>query len=138
MPKVFSPDLHAVSTTVSFDQLKVELERLEVDAKKEISEAADFDSLEKLRVGLLGKKGRLSLVLGSMGKLPAEDRPRIGQRANVLKSQVQESVSERLELIKTKALSDLVGSETIDVTAPPIGTPIGRLRGLSRFTLIAL
>ena len=134
MPKVFIGYVHAVSSTASFDQLKVELELLEKEAKKEISTAVDQDSLEKLRVGLLGQKGRLSNVLGAMGKLPASDRPLVGQYANVLKNQLQQSLAERLKALKTKALSELIESQVIDVTTPPVGTPVGKRHPLSSTT----
>ncbi|WP_320667156.1 phenylalanine--tRNA ligase subunit alpha [Prochlorococcus sp. MIT 1307] len=115
-----------MSSTVSLQQLKVELELLEEEAEQDIAKAVDEDSLEKLRVNLLGKKGRLSTVLGAMGQLPSSDRPLVGQRANVLKNQLQGLISQRLQLLKQKALADLVAKETIDVTVPSIGTPVGK------------
>ena len=78
-----------MSSNVSLKQLEVELELLEAEAEKEIAVAIDAGSLEKARINLLGKKGRLSAILGSMGKLSASERPLIGQRANVLKGKVQ-------------------------------------------------
>ena len=48
MPKVFIGYFYAVSSSLSFDQLKVELELLEAEAKKEIASVIDQDSLEKL------------------------------------------------------------------------------------------
>ena len=99
MLKVISPYLLAVSSTVSLNQLKVELQLLEAEAEKEIEVAIDANSLEKLRVGLLGKKGRLSAVLGAMGKLQASDRPLIGQRANVLKSQLQQLIFQHIRTL---------------------------------------
>ena len=114
-----------MNSTVSLKQLKEELDRLEADAAKAIEIAPDENSLEKLRVSLIGKKGRLSVVLGSMSKLSGVERPIIGQRANLLKNQLQEFIADRLETLKSKALADLVSTETIDVTAPPFGTPLG-------------
>ena len=76
-------------------------------------------------MSLLGKKGRLSGVLGAMGKLPSEERPLVGQRANVLKTQVQNLLGERLQVVKAAALADRLLRETIDVTAPSSGIPVG-------------
>ena len=114
-----------MSSSVTLQYLNDELALLEAEAEKDIEKAIDEDSLETLRVSFLGKKGRLSAVLGSMGKLSGEERPLIGQRANLLKTQLQSLLSERLQKLKLKALADLVAAETIDVTAPSSGTPLG-------------
>ena len=114
-----------MSATISLQQLTDQLDALEAEAVSAIAAAADADGLEQLRVSLLGKKGRLSGVLGAMGKLPSEERPLVGQRANVLKTQVQNLLGERLQVVKAAALADRLLRETIDVTAPASGIPVG-------------
>jgi phenylalanyl-tRNA synthetase alpha chain len=114
-----------VSATVTLQQLTDQLEALEAEAAEAIAAAADADALEQLRVGLLGKKGRLSGVLGAMGKLPGNERPLVGQRANVLKTQVQTLLGERLQAVKQAAMEARIAAETLDVTAPPLGVPMG-------------
>ncbi|RPF98831.1 MAG: phenylalanine--tRNA ligase subunit alpha [Prochlorococcus sp. TMED223] len=114
-----------MSATISLQQLTDQLDALEAEAVSAIAAAADADGLEQLRVSLLGKKGRLSGVLGAMGKLPSEERPLVGQRANVLKTQVQNLLGERLQVVKAAALADRLLRETIDVTAPSSGIPVG-------------
>ena len=79
-----------MSEIISLDKLTEQLEILESKTTKEIQDASDQEALEKIRIKLLGKKGKLSEVLSSMGKLPGNERPLIGKRANSLKSQVQE------------------------------------------------
>ena len=111
-----------MSSTLSLKQLINELEILEGEAAKEISAAEDFESIEKLRLVFLGKKGKLSLLLGGMKNLSSEERPLIGQRANVLKTQLQVLIQEKLEFLKNQALDQILIKETIDVTAPPTGT----------------
>ena len=114
-----------MSSTLSLKQLINELEILESEAAKDISAAKNSESIEKLRLGFLGKKGKLSLLLGEMKNLSTEERPLIGQRANVLKTQLQELIKEKLEFLKTQALNQILLKETIDVTAPPTGVPQG-------------
>ena len=114
-----------MSSTLSLKQLIGELEILESEAAKEIASAENSESIEKLRLSFLGKKGKLSLLLGGMKNLSNEERPLIGQRANVLKTQLQELIKEKLEILKTQALSQILIKETIDVTAPPTGIPQG-------------
>ncbi|CAI8178667.1 MAG: phenylalanine--tRNA ligase subunit alpha [Prochlorococcus sp.] len=114
-----------MSATISLQQLTDQLDALEAEAAAEIAAAADPEALEQLRVGLLGKKGRLSGVLGAMGKLPGDERPLVGQRANVLKSQLQELLSAQLQAVKSAAMAERLTQETLDVTAPPSGIPVG-------------
>jgi len=119
-----------LSSTLSLKQLIGELEILESEAAKEIASAENSESIEKLRLSFLGKKGKLSLLLGGMKNLSNEERPLIGQRANVLKTQLQELIKEKLEILKTQALSQILIKETIDVTAPPTGISQGHRRPL--------
>ena len=114
-----------MSAPVTLQQLTDQLDALEQQATAEISEAADAAALEQLRVGLLGKKGRISGVLGAMGKLPGSERPLVGQRANVLKTQVQSLLAERLAAVKQAAMAERIARESIDVTAPASGIPMG-------------
>jgi len=114
-----------VSAPVTLQQLTDQLDALEQQASVEIAEAVDAAALEQLRVGLLGKKGRISGVLGAMGKLPGDERPVVGQRANVLKTQVKTLLSDRLQAVQQAAMAERIASESIDVTAPPSGIPLG-------------
>ena len=114
-----------MSAPVTLQQLTDQLDALEQQASVAIAEAVDAEALEQLRVGLLGKKGRISGVLGAMGKLPGDDRPVVGQRANVLKTQVKMLLSDRLQAVQKAAMAERIASESIDVTAPPSGIPLG-------------
>ncbi len=114
-----------MSATVSLQQLTDQLADLESDSLEAIDAAATEADLETLRVNLLGKKGRLSAVLGSMGRLGPEERPLVGQRANGLKERVQAQLAARLETLKSSAMAERLERERLDVTAPPSFTPPG-------------
>jgi phenylalanyl-tRNA synthetase alpha chain len=114
-----------VGVTVSLEDLSAQLQQLESEAAAAIAAAGSAGDLEELRVGLLGKKGRLSAVLGAMGQLPGAERPVIGQRANVLKQQVQEQLGARLQAVKAAALEERIAREGLDVTAPCSYVPAG-------------
>ncbi len=114
-----------MGSNVSIQELTDQLEKLEKEAVLAISASLDAEFLEHLRVSLLGKKGRLSVLLGGMGQLPGKERPLVGQRANALKIKLQGLLAERLKTFKQQAMSELLESETIDVTVPPSGFPLG-------------
>ena len=49
----------------------------------------------------------------------------MGQRANVLKTQVQSLLGERLQAVKQAAMAERIARESLDVTAPASGVPMG-------------
>ena len=114
-----------MSATVSLQQLTDQLAALEQAAAAEIQAASSAAQLEELRVGWLGKKGRLSAVLGAMGKLPGDERPVVGQRANLLKEQLQSLLSERVQAVKSRAMAERIAKESLDVTTPCSYIPPG-------------
>ncbi|WP_228009268.1 phenylalanine--tRNA ligase subunit alpha [Cyanobium sp. LEGE 06113] len=107
------------------EQLNGQLEALEAEAAAAIGAATSASDLEDLRVGLLGKKGKLSAVLGAMGRLPGAERPLVGQRANVLKEQLQGLLAQRLGAVKAAAMAERIARESLDVTAPCSYVPPG-------------
>jgi phenylalanyl-tRNA synthetase alpha chain len=115
-----------VSAVLRLQDLTDQLDRLESEAAERIARASTAEELEELRIGLLGRKGRLSSVLGAMGRLPAEERPVVGQRANGLKQQVQEQLGGRLQTVRAAALEERLERERLDVTAPCRHVPTGR------------
>jgi phenylalanyl-tRNA synthetase alpha chain len=119
------PSPAAVSATITLQQLTDQIEVLESEAAAAIAAAADPAALETLRVELLGKKGRLSAVLGAMGRLDGAERPLVGQRANRLKEQVQGLLAERLQALGADALAERLAREQLDVTAPCRYVPPG-------------
>jgi phenylalanyl-tRNA synthetase alpha chain len=67
-----------------------------------------------------------------MGKLTAEERPLVGQRANALKEQVQTLLGTRLERLRAAAMAEKLAGETLDVTAPSRYVPAGHRHPLIR------
>ena len=114
-----------VGAIISLEELRQQLDQLEQEAVGAIEEANSPGALEELRVNLLGRKGRLSAVLGAMGQLTAEERPLVGERANRLKDQVQHQMAERLDHLSSSELEERLQRERIDVTMPWSGTPPG-------------
>ncbi len=54
---------------------------------------SDLKELNDIRVAYLGKKGPITEVLRGMGKLTAEERPKMGALVNV----VRETITSRIE-----------------------------------------
>jgi len=114
-----------VSQIESLSQIEEKLNNLSLTAKNNIDNSNTHEELDKLRVSLLGKKGDLSIILKTMGQLSATDRPIIGQKANLIKINLQELITERKNKLNSEALDKKIKQEKIDVTIPSIGTPPG-------------
>jgi len=114
-----------VSQIESLNHIEEKLNNLSLTANKNIENANTHIELDQLRVALLGKKGELSIILKSMGKLSAVDRPIVGQKANLIKLKLQELINKRNDQLTCEALDQKIKNENIDVTIPPVGTPPG-------------
>ena len=73
--------------------MKEELNRIRETALSEIAGAKSKAELENVRIKYLGKKGELTAILRSMGSLSPEERPAMGQLANVVRTALEESIS---------------------------------------------
>lgn len=95
-------------------QLKTILE----EVRAQINEANAPESVEEIRVRVLGKKGRLTEILRSMGSLNAEERKEVGKLANEVRGEIEsvlENKKNDLRQIRKKAR---LRAERIDVTEP--------------------
>jgi phenylalanyl-tRNA synthetase alpha chain len=100
-------------------------------ARDAIAAATTLDELEQLRIGYLGKKGQLSKVLGGMGKLSAEDRPRIGALANEVKELIQTQLDQGKTALESARIEAQLATETLDVTMPGSFQPQGRIHPIN-------
>lgn len=98
--------------------MREELLALKEQALAELAEVSSLDALKDLRVKYLGKKGPMTEILRGMGKLPAEERPKIGQIVNEIKSVLEESINAKSVVLEEKALADRLANEKVDITLP--------------------
>jgi phenylalanyl-tRNA synthetase alpha chain len=100
------------------DFLVSDLGKLETEILAAIAAAADEAALENVRVAALGKKGSISALLATLGKMAAEERKVQGAAINAVKDKVTEALAARRELLKGAALDARLNSEMVDVTLP--------------------
>ena len=100
----------------------------------EVAAAPDLQALEQLRVGALGKKGRITGLTKSLGGLDPEARRAAGQRYNQLKDAVSEAIALRKAALEAAALDAQLQSERLDVTLPVRPSPDGRVHPVSQVT----
>ena len=111
-----------------------DLQTLETEILGQISAAADEGALENVRVSALGKKGSVSALLASLGKMAPDERKTAGAAINALKDRVSEALSARKTVLKSAALEARLAAETLDVTLPVRagGPDTGRIHPISQ------
>jgi phenylalanyl-tRNA synthetase alpha chain len=109
---------------VDLSDLTRELEALRDEGLFSIGAASDVAALEALELDLLGKKGRLTAVLRGIGALQAEDRPRVGAIANVVRTALESALATRGEELRSSELETRLRAEAVDVSTA--GRPIRR------------
>lgn len=102
-------------------QLKTILE----EVRSQINEAAAPESVEEIRVKVLGKKGRLTEILRSMGSLNADERKEVGKLANEVRGEIEGILESKRNDIKEIQKKARFRAEKIDVTAPGKVRPHG-------------
>ena len=117
--------------TQQTSDLDAQLEALRQEAQQAIAIAETLDQLDQLRVKYLGKKGQLSQALGGMGKLPPEERPRIGALTNEVKEALQNDLDTKRTALQAAQIQEQLEAETLDVTMPGVYRPQGRMHPLN-------
>lgn len=117
---------------VGLAQLQQELTAMLAQAKKEIQAATALPVLQQLRVHYLGKSGKLTELLKSVGRLPKEERPEIGKTVNVVKADLETYFEQQEIALQAQQLQAQLSQETIDVTLPGRCEDLGSVHPVTR------
>jgi phenylalanyl-tRNA synthetase alpha chain len=95
-----------------------DLNSLEQSLLEEIANAGTLDALEQVRISALGKKGRVSELMQTLGKLPPDERKAFGQSVNAVKTRVTDALELRKGSLEEQALEQRLTTERADITLP--------------------
>ncbi len=98
--------------------MTTDLTTLERRLLADIVKAASLDAIEQVRIAALGRKGCISELMQTLGKLPPEERKAFGQSVNALKARVSEALEQRKGTLEEAALEQRLANERADVTLP--------------------
>lgn len=108
------------------------LDDLGRQAKSSIDSASTLHDLDQQRIDLLGKKGKLTQILKSLGTLPEQERVTLAQSANALRDSIQAWIEVRREALKADELKHRFAAEAVDVTLPGRSLPPGGMHPITR------
>jgi phenylalanyl-tRNA synthetase alpha chain len=95
------------------------LEALKKEVLETVHAANDVAALEEVRVSALGKKGKVTDLMKTLGALAPDARKEMGQRLNALKDEISAEIDARAARLKEAALNERLVKEKIDVTLSP-------------------
>ena len=100
-----------------------ELLQLQEIAVEEILATNQLKALEDLRVKYLGRKSRLRNIMSSLGGLPTDQRPKIGQAAGEAQKAIQTAIASQMSLIRETEESSSYIDVTLPGRVPDLGAP---------------
>lgn len=97
-----------------------------------VAAAAGLDALEAVRVEALGKQGRITQLLKTLGGMTPEQRQAEGPRIHGLREAVTAAIAERKAALEQVALEQQLAHETLDLTLPVDLPPPGTVHPVSQ------
>ncbi len=97
-----------------------------------IEAAPDADALEAIRVAALGKKGWVSALLKTLGKMSPEERQEKGPAIQATRAQIADAIADKKRALADAELERRLASETLDLTLPAPETPRGSVHPVSQ------
>ena len=107
----------------------IPIEDMYQEALSEIDNASNPEVLKALSTRYLGRKGLVTQFLRNISKLPPEQRPAAGKRANEVKRLLEASVNEAIQKLSAE---DTQPRETLDVSLPGRHAALGTLHPITQ------
>jgi len=97
-----------------------------------VAGAASEAALEEVRLAALGKKGEISALMATLGKMDPEQRKAAGAAMNLLRDEIDAALRARKVGLADAALDARLRSEWLDVTLPGRPRPRGTIHPVSQ------
>ncbi len=108
------------------------LEALRAELIDAVNAAGDLVTLDEVRVSALGKKGRVTDLMKTLGGMSPDERKSAGAALNALKDEVAAAIEARKAELEEAALDQRLARERVDVTLPARPEETGRIHPISQ------
>ncbi len=109
-----------------------ELSALRRETETALAGAQDLRAWDAIRVDTLGKQGKLTVLLKSLGKALPEERRERGAALNRLKDELSILIDGRKATLERAAIDARLAAERIDISLPPPPHLRGLIHPISR------
>lgn len=109
----------------------IDINNLKEEILPLISNADTLETLDEVRVQALGKKGKITALMKTLGKMDPEERKTTGQALNHLRDEIATLIAKQEKMLKNQLLADRLATETIDVSLTPRPERAGKIHPIS-------
>ncbi len=110
----------------------IELKKLQTEILQAVEKAATGEALESLRVEALGKKGKLTEMMKTLGSLGPDERKAMGAALNEAKNAVTAALEAKQKVLAGAALAQRLEKEKVDVTLSARPEGEGRIHPITQ------
>ena len=108
------------------------IENLKKEFSALIEEASSIKEIEDARVSILGKKGKITDMMKTLGQLSADERKEAGKNLNILKGEIAKLLDSKKQELEEKELNEKLSSEKIDITLSTRPETQGKIHPVSQ------
>ena len=112
------PDDRVEQAADQWNERMTDTDELKTHLLAAIDASAGLDALDAVRVDALGKQGRVTQLLKTMGAMSPEERQERGPAIHGLRESVTGAIAARKALLEQVALDAQLASEALDMTLP--------------------
>ena len=106
------------------------MDKMKIDALKQIETANDLATLENIRITFLSKKGAVSELMKQLKDMDPQERKSFGESVNQLKLEIEQALSNKKLILENDALEEKLKQEKVDIHLDEVALPKGYLHPL--------
>ena len=119
-------------TSFKTNGIMTDIAKLKTELTEEITAANDLKALDDVRVTVLGKKGRITALMKTLGGMDPEERKTTGQALNVLKDEIADLIKTQERALKKQEMDQRLANEVADITLSTRPAPNGSIHPISQ------
>lgn len=109
-----------------------DIAQLKNEITAQVTAANDLKALDDVRVNVLGKKGRVTDLMKTLGTMSEEERKTKGQELNALKDEIAALIKHQESALKRQEMDARLARETLDITLAPRHEYKGHIHPISQ------
>jgi phenylalanyl-tRNA synthetase alpha chain len=110
----------------------MDLQLLKKQLLQDLNKVSNSKELQDLKVKYLGKKGEITLLSKSLGKLSQQERPKAGKAINELRVLFESQSKALIERNESKEIEAILEKDSIDISLPSSEIQTGNLHPITK------